>query len=320
MIEQETSYLSSTETLSNVEFEYLGVDNIFNLQQFDRINYSTIMFKKCETEYNCISSSTKRNELVIFNSQLNILAILNHEDHQELSRQYFLQWPEQLSTDISDITYCRSNDQFLISTLDACHLYFFNPNKKSITSLGKLSNSLPLRRIHCYHETVYCITGNNFLFEFQFIENYSKINTKTRIELLSPIDYSLNQDYYLLDVACDENYLVIVYSNENDEIHVQSIHRQTKKFHNDLLIDHSAPINKAYIRIESTIHQENFIYLNGLRKYLKTIYLGYVDNGLITSTMHRHKTPTNICFLQDGRLVILYEQPIFLSIHDINTH
>jgi hypothetical protein len=290
----------------------------FNLKNFDQINYSTIMFRECQTEYNCISSSTKRNELIVYNSKLKVLIILQHENYQQCRHRFYLHWPENLSPNISDITYCQNTDQFLISTWDTSHIYLFNRDLLSLNDLGKLSNDLPLRRIHCYQQTIYCILSNNYLLELQTDEDYSSLIIIRKIKLFNPIDHSQDTIYHLLDITCDENYLIIIYSNEYDEINLQSIHRQTKEFHHHLLLDNRQPINQSYIRIESTNSNGNFLYLNGSQQHLKAIDLVNYNKAKITSVMRRHTKPTNICFLKDKRLVILYEEPYFLSVHDLN--
>jgi hypothetical protein len=328
LIQEENDYqqLSISSSLSDREEEeeddydeeQININTKFNLKKFDQINYSTIMFRKCETEYNCISSSTKRNELILYNSKLNVLIILQYHDYQQCRQRFYLPWPKTLSPNISDITYCQNNDQFLISTWDSSHIYLFNRDLLSISDLGKLANDLPLRRIHCYQQIIYCIISNNYLLEYQIDEQYSRLKMLRKIKLFNPINHSQDTVYYLLDITCDEKYLIIIYSNEHDEIHLQSIIRQTKEFHQDILLDIRQPINQVYIRIESTNSNGNFLYLNGSEQHLKSIDLVNYNKGKITSTMRRHTKPTNICFLQDKRLVILYEHPHFLSVHDLN--
>jgi hypothetical protein len=318
LVQEENDHQQLSSSTSSDDEHQSNPNNKINLKNFDQINYSTIMFRKFETEYNCISSSTKRNELILYNSKLNILIILQHENHQQCRHRFYLYWPKNLSSNISDITYCQNNDHFLISTWDTSHIYLFNRDSLSLNDLGKLSNDLPLRRIHCYQETIYCIISNNYLLEYQIDEEYSHLTVQRKIQLFNPLNYSQDTVYHLLDITCDENYLIIIYSNEHDEIHLQSISRQTREFHQDILLDIRQPINQNYIRIESTNTDGNFIYLNGSQQHLKAIDLVNYNKGKITSIMRRHTKPTNICFLQDERLVILYENPYFLSVHDLN--
>ncbi|CAF3517041.1 unnamed protein product [Rotaria sordida] len=310
----------STSDSGDEEEKKSSVNRLFNLQQFDQTNSSIIMFKKCETAYNCMSSSTKRNELLIYNSKLKILIILIYENNKRCHDQLFVQWSKDFSPNISDITYCQHIDHFLISTYDTCHIYLFNRDLLSIYKLGKLSNNLSLRRIHCYQETVYCILGNNYLLELQLNDQYKNLKFMQQIKLFNPIEHSHDEKLYLLDVTCDNNYLIVIYSNENDEIHLQSIHRETKKLHCDFIIDNIQPINQVYIRIESTNYNGNFVYLNGKQQILKAINLIDNDDEKIVSTIRQQKKPTNICFFRDGRLVILHEYPHYLSVHNLNNH
>mgnify|MGYP001033862202 FL=1 len=294
--------------------------NQFDLKKYDQVNYSTMMFRKCETDYNCMSSSTRRNELIIYNSKLKVLMILQHEQRQQCRNRFYLYWPKTLAPCISDITYCSATDHFLLSAWDSCQLYLFNRELLTVTDLGRICSESPLRRIHVYRQVLYCIISNNYLYEYTCDKQYSNIQLHYKIKLYNPETLSQDVVYHLLDVACDENFLVILYSNEHDEIHLQSLHRQTKDFHRDLLIDIGNPINQNYIRIESTQSKGKYVYLNGSHKHLKSIDLINSRKGKITRTIPRQVTPTNISFLQDQRLVILYEHPHYLSVHDLNIH
>ncbi|CAF1037116.1 unnamed protein product [Adineta ricciae] len=290
--------------------------NLFDLQHFNRIDYSTIMFRKCETQYNCLATSTKQNELVVYNSKLKVLIVLQHERHQACRHRFYLEWPTEFSPQISDITYCHDKDEYLISTLDTAHIYSFNRNHLSITDLGRLSDDLLLRRIHCHYRTVYCILSDNYLLEYQFDESCSNLKfAGKKIMLYNPHNRSQDTAYHLLDVACNDQYLVIVYADDQDGIHLQSIHRRTKEFHSDIVLDQPRPINQTYIRIEPVIHQQNFIYLEGEQQLLRTVDFTDDRNGQVTSVVRRVTKPTNVCFLADGRFVILYERPYFLSVH-----
>ncbi|CAF3551498.1 unnamed protein product [Rotaria sp. Silwood1] len=318
LIREENDYRPLSTSSDNKEQEKSNVNKLFNLQQFHQTNHSTVMFKKCETAYNCLSSSTKRNELLIYNSKLKVLMALKHEHNKKNYHQLFIQWPKNVSSNISDITYCENIDNFLISTYDTCHIYLFNRDLLSIYNLGKLTNHLPLRRFHCDQQTVYCILGDNYLVEFQLNDQYKNLKFIQQIKLFNPINLSQDEGLYLLDVTCDNNYLIVIYSNERDEIHLQSIHRETKELHCDFIIDDIQPINQVYIRIESTNYNGNFIYLNGKQQILKAINLINEGDDKITSTMHRQSKPTNTCCLKDDRLVILHEYPHYLSIHALN--
>jgi hypothetical protein len=278
------------------------------------------MFREGETEINCISSSTNRNELIVYNSKLKVLIILQHENHKQCNNRLYLQWSDTISPQISDITYCQNNDKFLISTQDNRHLYFLNRDPSAIIELHVFREDLPLRRIHCYQQTVYCILGDNYLVEFQLDKEYSSLKFIQRITLFYPTDDPQDTTYHLLDITCDKNRLIVVYANDQDEIHLQSIDRKTRKLQGHLLLDESEHFNQIDIRIESTIYDGNFIYLNGSRKHLKSIDFRNNDNGEITSKVARHKKPINLCFLQDGRLVILYKDPYFLSVHNSTNH
>ena len=244
--------------------------------------------------------------------------ILQHEYREECRHRFYLQWPKDLDGKISDITYCKNADKFLISTWDTSQLYLFDRNLLSITEAGELSRQAPLRRIHCYGKTIYCIWGNNYLLEYQLDEQNAKINFIDRITVFDAEHPSRDTPYHLLDVTCNENYIIVVYPNANDEIHLQSIDRRTKALHSDFRLDDKHPINQAHIRIESTKDNNgNCIFLNGSQKHLKSIDFVNSNKGKITSTIRPHKNPTNLCFLNDGRLVILNEAPHFLSIHDL---
>lgn len=324
LIRDESEYQTLSTTFSSdheidEDEELSNISPRFNLKAFDQINYSTIMFRKCQTEYNCLCSSTRRNELILYNSKLKVLIVLQHENHHQCRHRFYLHWPQALSSTISDITYCNDIDHFLISTRDTSRIYLFDRHLLSIIDLGQLSNDAPLRRIHSYHQTIYCILANNYLLEYQFERNYSQIGIVRKIKLFNPLDQSQDTPYHLLDVTADENYLIVLYANENDEIRLQSIYRETKKFHQDILIDTRQPINQNYIRIESTCFKGQFLYLNGSQQHLKAIDLVNYNKAKVTAIMRRHTKPTNISFLADRRLVILYEEPYFLSVHDLNS-
>ena len=330
LIRVENEYQSLSNTSSDREIddenddddddeELSNIHPRFNLKKFDQINYSTIMFRKCETEYNCLASSIRRNELLLYNSKLRVLIVLQHEQNNQCRYRFYLHWPKTLSPTISDITYCQDIDYFLISTRDTSRIYLFDRHLLSIIDLGQLSNDAPLRRIHSFHRTIYCILANNYLLEYQFNDDYSQISILRKIKLFNPLDLSQDTAYHLLDVTADENYLIVLYGNEHDEIRLQSIYRQTRKFHQDILLDTRQPINQNYIRIESTSFNGQFLYLNGSQQHLKGIDLVNYNKGKMTATMRRHTKPTNISFLADRRLVILYEEPYFLSVHDLTS-
>ena len=316
---QPPSAISISDHEIDEEEELSNINSRFNLKAFDQINYSTIMFRKCQTDYNCLSSSSRRNELILYNSKLKVLIVLQHENHHQCRHRFYLHWPQALSPNISDITYCEDIDHFLFSTRDTSRIYLFDRHLLSIIDLGQLSNDAPLRRIHSYHQTIYCILANNYLLEYQFERNYSQIGIVRKIKLFNPLDQSQDTPYHLLDVTTDENYLIVLYANENDEIRLQSIYRETRKFHQDILIDTRQPIDQNYIRIESTYFNGQFLYLNGSQQHLKAIDLVNYNKAKVTAIMRRHTKPTNISFLADRRLVILYEEPYFLSVHDLNS-
>ncbi|CAF1391208.1 unnamed protein product [Rotaria magnacalcarata] len=319
LVEEENDFhpLSSDD---EEEKEKSSVHRGFDLQRFNQIHYSTMALKQCETANNCMSSSTKQNQLLVYNSKLNVLIILKHEENNKCRDQLFLQWPEGMSSKISDITYCENNDQFLVSVLDTSHIYLFNQSLLCIHDLGKLSKDLPLRRIHCYQKTIYCILGNSFVLEFELNEQFSKLKFVQQIKLFAPNNGSGDKVHVLLDVTCDNEHLIIIYANEKDETHLQIINRQTGTFHNDFTLDRPHPINKDYIRIESTNHQGYFAYLNGSHKNLKSINVSSNNKAQATSIFRRQTKPTNLSFLKDGRLVILYEHPYHLSIHDLSNY
>ncbi|CAF2829965.1 unnamed protein product [Rotaria sp. Silwood2] len=252
------------------------------------------MFSQCETKYNCIASSTRRNELIIYNSKLSILIILQHEENKNFCHRLYLQWPSTLSSNLSDITYCHTNDHYLISTNDNNHLYIFNRTVLSIYDLGCLSDNLPLNHIHCYHRAVYCVLGNHNLVEYHLDELNSKLTNKRNIDLF-------NSNDVLLDITCDKNNLVVIYKNQNNEIYLRSINRKTLAIELEFLLDNKQETEGNSVRIESAQYTGNFIYVNSLQKYIKTIDLICTKNRKITATMQRNKTPTNICLLKDGR-------------------
>ncbi|UJR28406.1 hypothetical protein I4U23_009646 [Adineta vaga] len=317
LIENENNHQQHLTLLSNNDQEQTSSSaSVFNLKHLNQIDYSTIMFQKCTTQFNCMASSAQQNELVVYNSELKVLIILQHGKHQTCRHRFYLNWPEEFSANISDITYSHDNDEYLISTWDSSHIYSFNRRQLSIYDLGKLSKDLPLRRIYCFHRFVYCILGNNYLLEFEFNESYMNLQfTRTKIVLYDPRTLSQDTAYQLLDVACDGEYLVVVYVGDNDDICLQTIHRQTRKFHSDFVLDKPQHINRSYVRIEPTIQQGNFIYLNGQQNHLKAIDLNHGRDGEVTTVVSQRTKPTNICFLADGRFVILHEEPYFLSVH-----
>ncbi|CAF5148212.1 unnamed protein product, partial [Rotaria magnacalcarata] len=67
-------------------------------------------------------------------------------------------------------------------------------------------------------------------------------------------------------------------------------------------------------------HQGYFAYLNGSHKNLKSINVSSNNKAQATSIFRRQTKPTNLSFLKDGRLVILYEHPYHLSIHDLSNY
>lgn len=287
----------------------------FHLRHFDQVTYSTVMFKHCETEFNCISSSNRRNELLVYNSKLKVLIILQHEVQRHCRQRFYMKWIEQLSPRVSDITYSQSSDQFLLSTLDTSHIYAFNRDLLTVTDLGQVWKDSPLRRIHCHRETLYCILENNFLLEYELDHRNSRIRFIQQIKVSNPSNPSVDAAYPLFDVTCNDRDLAVVYGNARDEIHLQTIDRRSLKISDDVLLDEGGRIERKFIRIESTPVAGHFIYLNGLHRRLKSVDLSRQQHGRITSVMQRHTRPTNVCLLQDGRLVILYEQPYFLSVH-----
>src|SRR5205823_5414706 len=108
--------------------------------------------------------------------------ILQHELYQQNFHRFYLHWPKNLSSNISDITYCQNNDHFLISIYDTSQIYLFNRDILSINDLGKLSNNRSLRRIHCYQQTIYCILSNNYLLEYEIDKQYSYIKIIQKIK------------------------------------------------------------------------------------------------------------------------------------------
>ncbi|CAF0827834.1 unnamed protein product [Rotaria sordida] len=293
LISDENNYQNSLK--QNNQFDTNSKLLLFNLKNFNQINYSILMFTQCETKYNCIASSTKRNEFILYNSKLNILITLQYEENRNNCHRLYLQWPSTLSSNISDITYCDTNDQYLISTNDNNHLYIFNTNLLSVNDLGCLSDNLPLNYIHCYHHTIYCILGNHKLVEYHLDTHNLKLIIKQNIELF-------NSNDILLDITCDKNNLVVIYKNQNNEIYLRSINRKTLDIQLEFLLDNKQEIEGHSLRIESTKYNENFIYINSLQKCLKTIDLTHSKDRKITSIMQRNKSPTNICLLKDARL------------------
>ncbi|CAF3563201.1 unnamed protein product [Adineta steineri] len=280
---------------------------LYDLKNVNQTDPSITMFLQYESKFNCIASSTRHNELVIYNSKLNIFIILQHEPNKKICRQRsYFQWPLNLSSNLSDITYCQIIDQYLISASDNSHLYLFNQNLLSVNDLGSLSDNQSLNRIHCYERTVYCILGDFNLVEYQLDERNLTIKRNKKIDLFSSTEL-------LLDVTCDKNNLIVVYKHENNEIYLRNINRTLLNIQFELLLDNKQQIERNFIRIESTRYDGNFIYMNSLCKYLKTIDLIYYKNGQITSVLQKNNSPTNICVLKDNRLVILYEKPYFLS-------
>ena len=313
-LESETRHLAQSSLASDDELNS-NLHHPFHLRHFDQVAYSTVMFKHCETEFNCISSSTRRNELLVYNSKLKVLIILQHEVQRHCRQRFYMKWIEQLSPHVSDITYSHSSDQFLLSTLDTSHIYAFNRDLLTVTDFGQVSKDLPLRRIHCHRETLYCILENNYLLEYELDHRNSRIQFIQRIKVSNPSNPSVDAAYPLFDVTCNERNLLVVYGNGRDEIRLQMLDRRSLTISDDILLDERDRIERRFIRIESTPVDGHFIYLNGLHRRLKSVDLSRQQHGKITSVMQRHTKPTNACLLQDGRLVILYEQPYFLSVH-----
>ncbi|CAM4821656.1 unnamed protein product [Rotaria magnacalcarata] len=281
---------------------------LFSLKIFNQTNYSTLMFAQCEMKNNCLASSTKRNELIIYNSKMNILIILKHQEKKRPYERVYVQWPLHLSSNLSDITYCDMSDRYFIATNNNNHLYSFNSNLLSINDLGCLSNDLQLNYIHCYHETVYVVLGNHNLAEYHFDERNFKIVKKRNIDLFNGNDI-------LLDITCDKNSLIVLYKNRNNEIYLRSIDRRTLDIQLEFLLENKQDTERKSLRIESTRYNGNFIYVNSSQKCLKTIDLTRSDSGKITTIMKQNKSPTNTCLLKDDRLVILHEEPYFLTVH-----
>ncbi|CAF4667241.1 unnamed protein product [Rotaria sp. Silwood1] len=268
---------------------------LFNLKSFNQTNYSTLMFAQCETKYNCIASSTRRNELIIHNSKLNILCILQCQKDKNFCDRFYLKWPSALNSNISDLTYCHTNDQYLISTNDNSHLYVFNGNLLSVIDLGCLSDDLPLNYIHCYHHTIYCVLGSHNLVEYHLDERTLSLTIKKNIDLFNSHDT-------ILDITCDKNDLIVIYKNQNNEIYLRNINRTTLAIQLEFLLDNKQEVKGSSLRIESTKYKGNYIYVNSSQKCLKNIDLTRSKNKIITSTMQRNRSPTNICLLKDGRL------------------
>ena len=293
--------------------------NLHHLQHFDQVKYSTVMFKRCETEFNCISSSKKRNELLVYNSKLRVLIILQHEHQRHCRQRFYMEWTRNFSPHISDITYSDINDQFLLSTFDTSRIYAFDRDLLTVTDLGQLSKDLSLRRMHCHGESLYCILDNNYLLEYRLELRKPYLTFIRQIKVSNPSNPSVAAAYPLFDVTCDEEQLVVVYGNERDELRLQAIDRRTLQISDDLSLDKPHLIQQNYTRIESTSSNGHFIYLNGFHNRLVSVDLTRPRNGRITSVMQRHTKPTNVGVLRDGRLVILYEQPYFMSVHDNNS-
>ncbi|CAF3742018.1 unnamed protein product [Rotaria magnacalcarata] len=268
---------------------------LFSLKNFNQTNYSTLMFAQCEMKNNCLASSTKRNELIIYNSKMNILIILKHQEKKRPYERVYVQWPLHLSSNLSDITYCDMSDRYFIATNNNNHLYSFNSNLLSINDLGCLSNDLQLNYIHCYHETVYVVLGNHNLAEYHFDERNFKIVKKRDIDLFNGNDI-------LLDITCDKNSLIVLYKNRNNEIYLRSIDRRTLDIQLEFLLENKQDTERKSLRIESTRYNGNFIYVNSSQKCLKTIDLTRSDSGKITTIMKQNKSPTNTCLLKDDRL------------------
>lgn len=280
----------------------------FSLDHFNQSNSSLLLFTNCETKNNCIASSSKRNELIVYNSMINILIIIKHEESKRVYQRFYLHWLSDLSSNLSDITYSYTNDLYFISTNDNNHLYTFNSNEFSISDLGSISENSPLNNIHCYQNTIYCVTGNNAIIELNFDEKNAKINNKRNAGLFVESDL-------ILDITCDMNNLIVIYKNRNNDIYLRSMNRKTLNVELEFLLEKKQNVKRNSVRIESTRFNGIFIYTDNLQKCLKTIDIKQLKTPKVSSIMQLNKSPTNSCLLKDGRLVILHEQPYFLTIH-----
>ncbi|CAF1673410.1 unnamed protein product, partial [Didymodactylos carnosus] len=135
--------------------------NEFNFNCYNSLNYLTFTFDNCETSKNCLVSSTNKNEIVVFNSKIKSFILLNYSYEKNNCNQSYLEWPNVLSTLISDITYSHYYDQYLVSTYDDSCLYTFDSKKLIVNDLYNftIDNYTYFHRIHCYSKTVYCLFG-----------------------------------------------------------------------------------------------------------------------------------------------------------------
>jgi hypothetical protein len=284
-------------------------------EEFNKTHTSIVMLEQCQTQYNVISSSTKRNEILLYNSYLKVLMVLNYDRNRTCGQRCYLKWKESLDQSISDVTYCESIDGFLLSTLDECRMYLLKRDNWSLMNLGQLTKDLRLRRFHCFENTIYCILENRYLVEYELDENNSCMKFIQEIKISDASQASKSKIYTLLDVTCNEDSVVVIYSNEHDDIHLRVINRRTLRSCFDACVDRQRHIERDYIRVESTNMNSTFVYLNGASKQLKWINTDDDDEYEELPTMKRDNKPTNICFLNNNKFAILYEEPYFLSFH-----
>ena len=299
----------------------------------------TIVFRQFRAEHNCLASDSKRNELLLFNSSLKKLIILQHEINGQCDRRFYIQWPATLSPDVSDITYWAQNGHYILSTTATNSLYLFDRANQFFFPV-QLADRSVVSRVHCYERFVYCILDDKYLVRYRWDEQGTSLTNMTRIDLSGAHHRSSHRIGRLLDVTCDSQHLVVVYAagNDNDSVRLACLDPGTLRVKEDFELDAAGHINGKCIRIESTetfvsepyrskskndITQKGpketpgrFLYLNGEHRLVKYIDLTRHGDERVTTITSLPTKATNACLLFDDRLVIMHDDPYSLSIYN----
>lgn len=301
---------------------------------------STIEFQEFRAEHNCLASDGKRNELLIFNSALKKLIILQHETDGRCHRRSYIQWPATLSPKISDVTYWAENSHYILSTTATNYLYLFDRANEFFYPV-QLANGSKVSRVHCYDRFVYCILDNNLLVRYRWDEQGASLTDMRTIDISGSSHGSSHRGKRLLDVTCDSEQLIVVYAaggdNNNDSIRLACLDPGQLRVNEDFELDAAGHINRNYIRIESTetflseprLTEGNrdmaeterrrlpgrFLYSNGEHRRVKHIDLTKHGKERVTTLTLPSFKPVNACLLFDGRFVIMRDDPHQLMIY-----
>ena len=298
----------------------------------------TIEFRQFRADHNCLASDGKRNELLIFNSELKKLIMLQHDTNGPCRRRVYIQWPATLTSNISDITYWAENGHYILSTTATNSLYLFDRANEFFYPV-QLASGSKVSRVHCYERFVYCILDSNRLVRYRWDEQGASLTDMRQIELSDPSHRPSRGDNRLLDVTGDSEQVIVVYAagSNNDSIRVASLDSGTLRVKEDFELDAAGHIDGNCIQIESTetflseprlsegkervTEKEprrppgRFLYSNGERRHLKQIDLTKRGEERVTTLIRPSSKPTNACLLFDGRLVIMHDDPHSLAIY-----